>query len=172
VCRRHDVFTALQGVVLKMKMDEASRQNQGLLHERGALGGRIDEQERMLAERNLPPGKQSLDELRAMSADLDAHMQRHHDDLAELNARLADADGLHLGQEDLPIGSARAIVGSMPIGRSTHSLRQAVEAAVGELEFRRMLSGELDGLGAIVSINAALIACIVVLSSVLITPWN
>lgn len=49
-------------------------------------------------------------------------------DRADL-ARLADADGLHLGQEDLPIGSARAIVGSMPIGRSTHSLRQAVEAA-------------------------------------------
>lgn len=43
-------------------------------------------------------------------------------------ARLADADGLHLGQDDLALVDARRIVGSMPIGRSTHSLEQALRA--------------------------------------------
>lgn len=36
-------------------------------------------------------------------------------------ARLSAADGLHLGQDDLRIEDARALVGSMPIGRSCHS---------------------------------------------------
>lgn len=44
-------------------------------------------------------------------------------------ARLVDADGLHLGQDDLPLLAARRVVGSMPIGRSTHSIRQALMAA-------------------------------------------
>lgn len=46
-------------------------------------------------------------------------------------AVLADADGLHLGQDDLTIADARRIVGAMPIGRSTHDLAQA-RAAVAE----------------------------------------
>jgi thiamine-phosphate pyrophosphorylase len=43
------------------------------------------------------------------------------------------ADGVHLGQEDLPFAEARALVGSrMLIGISTHSLAQAIGAeAVG-----------------------------------------
>ncbi len=41
-------------------------------------------------------------------------------------AALCDADGLHLGQEDLPLSEARRIVGpEMIIGLSTHSLAQA-----------------------------------------------
>jgi thiamine-phosphate pyrophosphorylase len=40
-------------------------------------------------------------------------------------AKLVGADGLHLGQDDLPIGEARRIVGSLPIGCSTHNLAQA-----------------------------------------------
>jgi thiamine-phosphate pyrophosphorylase len=44
-------------------------------------------------------------------------------------ARLLRADGLHLGQDDLPIREARKIVGpKMIIGKSTHSLRQAIQA--------------------------------------------
>ncbi len=44
-------------------------------------------------------------------------------------ARLAAADGLHLGQDDLDIAAARLVVGEeMPIGRSTHSLEQALAA--------------------------------------------
>ena len=39
------------------------------------------------------------------------------------------ADGVHLGHEDLPIRSARSLVGdSMLIGRSTHSLAEARSA--------------------------------------------
>ncbi|MCG8557000.1 MAG: thiamine phosphate synthase [Proteobacteria bacterium] len=43
-------------------------------------------------------------------------------------ALLLDADGLHLGQNDLPIAQARRLVGALPIGISTHSLAQAREA--------------------------------------------
>lgn len=41
----------------------------------------------------------------------------------------ADADGIHLGQDDLPIQAARKIAGKEKIiGISTHSVEQAVEA--------------------------------------------
>ncbi len=44
-------------------------------------------------------------------------------------ALLVEADALHLGQDDLPIAQARRLVGpQMPIGRSTHSLDQALAA--------------------------------------------
>ena len=40
-------------------------------------------------------------------------------------ALLAEADGVHLGQEDLPIDVVRAIAPSLAIGVSTHDLAQA-----------------------------------------------
>ncbi len=41
-------------------------------------------------------------------------------------ARLAEADGVHVGQDDLPVAAARAIVGAGRIvGVSTHSVEQA-----------------------------------------------
>ena len=44
-------------------------------------------------------------------------------------ARLAEADGLHLGQEDLPLAEARKIVGpGVIIGISTHSDREIDDA--------------------------------------------
>ena len=44
-------------------------------------------------------------------------------------ALLAEADGVHLGHQDLPVAEARRLVGdSMLIGRSTHSLPEALEA--------------------------------------------
>lgn len=43
-------------------------------------------------------------------------------------ARLVAADGLHLGQDDLPVGDARRVVGNMQIGVSTHDLEQAIQA--------------------------------------------
>jgi len=47
-------------------------------------------------------------------------------------ARLAHADGVHLGQDDLPVAAARRIVGErILIGRSTHTLDQA-RAALAE----------------------------------------
>ncbi len=48
-------------------------------------------------------------------------------DRADL-ALLAGADMLHLGQGDITLADARKIVGEMPIGLSTHSLAQAMEA--------------------------------------------
>ncbi len=43
------------------------------------------------------------------------------------------ADGVHVGQDDLPVGEVRRIVGPDPIiGLSTHSLAQALAASRGE----------------------------------------
>jgi thiamine-phosphate pyrophosphorylase len=46
-------------------------------------------------------------------------------------AMAADADGVHLGQDDLPVAVARRLWPGRLVGRSTHSLEQAV-AAVAE----------------------------------------
>ena len=46
-------------------------------------------------------------------------------------AMAAGADGVHLGQDDLPLPAARALWPGVIVGRSTHSLEQAV-AAVAE----------------------------------------
>lgn len=43
-------------------------------------------------------------------------------------AALIEADGLHLGQDDMRIAEAREIVGAIDIGVSTHNLQQALEA--------------------------------------------
>jgi len=44
-------------------------------------------------------------------------------------AMCADADGVHLGQDDLPLGKARKIMGrDRIIGISTHNMEQAIEA--------------------------------------------
>ncbi|MBI5328164.1 MAG: thiamine phosphate synthase [Deltaproteobacteria bacterium] len=44
-------------------------------------------------------------------------------------ALLADADGVHLGQDDLPVKEARHLLGSSKIiGYSTHNLREALNA--------------------------------------------
>jgi thiamine-phosphate pyrophosphorylase len=43
-------------------------------------------------------------------------------------ALAVNADGVHLGQEDLPITAARPLMGEKIIGVSTHSLEQAREA--------------------------------------------
>ena len=45
-------------------------------------------------------------------------------------AKAVEADGVHLGQEDLPADKARELLGDDAIiGVSTHSIRQAIEAA-------------------------------------------
>ena len=43
-------------------------------------------------------------------------------------ALAVDADGVHLGQEDLPLAAARAIAPDLLIGISTHSRKEALEA--------------------------------------------
>ena len=50
-------------------------------------------------------------------------------------ALAAGADGVHLGQEDLPLEAARPLVGKRLIGVSTHSLEQAEEAERGGADY-------------------------------------
>jgi thiamine-phosphate pyrophosphorylase len=51
-------------------------------------------------------------------------------------ALLSGADGVHLGQEDLPPGEARKIIGQNGIiGVSTHNLEQARQAQVGGADY-------------------------------------
>lgn len=87
------------------------------------------------------PGEARFGPLEAR-AELDAlavlkDAARRHGALFAVNdradiARAADADVLHLGQDDLPLLVARDIVGARPlIGRSTHDAAQ-VDTAAGE----------------------------------------
>ena len=51
-------------------------------------------------------------------------------------AKLADADGVHVGQEDLPLEAARRLVGNRKIvGVSTHSVEQARAAETGGADY-------------------------------------
>jgi thiamine-phosphate pyrophosphorylase len=50
-------------------------------------------------------------------------------------ALAAEADGVHLGQEDLPLRKARKIMGAKIIGISTHSLAQAEDAEKGGADY-------------------------------------
>ncbi|MFA5353547.1 MAG: thiamine phosphate synthase [Thermodesulfovibrionales bacterium] len=50
-------------------------------------------------------------------------------------ALAVDAEGVHLGQEDLPLREARRIMGDRIIGISTHSLEQALEAEKGGADY-------------------------------------
>jgi thiamine-phosphate pyrophosphorylase len=50
-------------------------------------------------------------------------------------ALAVEADGLHLGQEDLPLKEARRLMGSRIIGISTHILAEAKEAEAGGADY-------------------------------------
>jgi thiamine-phosphate pyrophosphorylase len=50
-------------------------------------------------------------------------------------ALAVDADGVHLGQDDLPLAVARRIMGDRIIGISTHALSEAVAAARGGADY-------------------------------------
>ena len=50
-------------------------------------------------------------------------------------ARVADADGVHLGQEDLPLHAARKLMTDKIIGISTHAVEQALEAEQGGADY-------------------------------------
>jgi len=70
-----------------------------------------------------------------------AKLCHHHGALLIVNdradiAKLAGADGVHVGQTDLPLAAARAIMGSSAIvGVSTHSVDQALDAQVGGADY-------------------------------------
>lgn len=50
-------------------------------------------------------------------------------------ALAVDADGVHLGQDDLPVQEARKIMGKKIIGISTHDLPQAIAAERGGADY-------------------------------------
>lgn len=50
-------------------------------------------------------------------------------------ALAVDADGVHLGQDDLPLKEARKIMGNKIVGISTHNLAQAREAEGGGADY-------------------------------------
>lgn len=50
-------------------------------------------------------------------------------------ALACEADGVHLGQEDLPLKAARKLMGGKIIGISTHDVAQAKEAAAGGADY-------------------------------------
>ena len=61
-------------------------------------------------------------------------------------AKLAGADGVHVGQADLPLAAARAVVGDrMFVGVSTHTIEQATaaQAASDYIGFGAIYSGGL-----------------------------
>lgn len=50
-------------------------------------------------------------------------------------ALAVEADGVHLGQDDLPLKDARMIMGSRIVGISTHSLKEAKAAEEGGADY-------------------------------------
>lgn len=51
-------------------------------------------------------------------------------------AAAAQADGVHVGQDDVPVAQARALVGEdVLIGRSTHTPAQVEDAAVADVDY-------------------------------------
>lgn len=79
-------------------------------------------------EKHLPMGKM-LEECRMLRAmTLEANACLIIDDHVDL-ALLCKADGVHIGQDDLPLADVRSLCGKdMIIGVSTHSPEQAVQA--------------------------------------------
>jgi len=51
-------------------------------------------------------------------------------------AAAARADGVHVGQDDMPVAQARALVGAdVLLGRSTHTPQQVEDAAVADVDY-------------------------------------
>jgi len=70
--------------------------------------------------------------LRELTRAFDAvFMVNDHADIA----LAVDADGVHLGQDDLPLEEARKIMGNRIVGISTHRLEQAREAEAGGADY-------------------------------------
>ena len=91
------------------------------------------------------PGEQRLGPLEARddlaALEMLADAARRHNALLAVNdradiARAANADVLHLGQDDLPLAIARDVVGPRPlIGRSTHDRDQAAAAVAEPVDY-------------------------------------
>ncbi|HEX3281831.1 MAG TPA: thiamine phosphate synthase [Pyrinomonadaceae bacterium] len=88
-----------------------------------------------LREKNLPSGEFYREAEKAML------VARRHGIKIIINDRVdialaVNADGVHLGQEDLPIEAARRLLGNkVIIGFSTHNLAQAKRAALLDIDY-------------------------------------
>lgn len=70
--------------------------------------------------------------LRDLTRSYDAELIiNDHSDIA----LAVDADGVHLGQDDLPLAEARRIMGGKIVGISTHSIEQARSAEAGGADY-------------------------------------
>ena len=126
-----------RAVALRARLDRArlylctdAREAQGDLESflDAALGGGVDIVQ--LRQKGLE-ARRELEHLAVFRAACDRHgALLAVNDRADI-AHAVRADVLHLGQDDLPVPRARAIVGEdMLIGRSTHSEEQVAAAAV------------------------------------------
>ena len=107
-----------------------------------ALGGGVDivqlRDKGSPGEREFGP-LEARDELAALEVLADA--ARRHGALLAVNDRAdiavaAGADVLHLGQDDLPLSTARDIIGPRPlIGRSTHDRDQVAAAVAAAVDY-------------------------------------
>jgi thiamine-phosphate pyrophosphorylase len=70
--------------------------------------------------------------LRELTSEFDAALIVN--DYADI-ALAVNADGVHLGQDDLPLREARAIMGERVVGISTHSVSEAIEAERGGADY-------------------------------------
>lgn len=129
------VLSATAGQVLRQRLDAArlylctdARTDRGDLADflDAVLGAGVDVVQ--LRDKGLEAHRE-LDALAVM-----ADACRRHGRLLAVNDRAdvalgAASDVLHLGQDDLPTGLARSILGPHPlVGRSTHSIEQALGA--------------------------------------------
>lgn len=81
-----------------------------------------------LREKKLPAGKFFIEARKALALSRDYGGRIIINDRVDLALALG-ADGVHLGQDDLPPAAARRLLGNGAIiGFSTHNLKQAVEA--------------------------------------------
>ena len=82
----------------------------------------------------------SVEELAALAAELHAITSQHAtpliiNDHAEI-ARMVEAEGVHVGQDDLAVAEARRIAGrSLLVGKSTHTLAQAKSAEADHADY-------------------------------------
>lgn len=109
---------------------------------------------------------------------------RRHDVLLIVNdhpdiALAVDADGVHLGQDDLPIREARKVMGNRIIGISTHSLSEAIaaqEAGADYIGFGPVFStctkdaGEAKGIEALDEVVRGVVVPVIAIGG--ITPDN
>jgi thiamine-phosphate pyrophosphorylase len=88
-----------------------------------------------LREKNASPREFYSDALSAVRAARRLGVRVIINDRVDI-AIAVNADGVHLGQDDLPVSKARLLLGeSAIIGYSTHSLKQAVEASSTPIDY-------------------------------------